>query len=225
MESIASADQFLAGPGPSARPRASWMLWLCQKSGIGLLREAKRHYKQKLTSRAGIFDVPNFRNWLGKGCFFTTIMFRTKARIEEVIDNISGYFMDLETTYYPEDKKKIRKSLNQMCETEMRLCLKLNIIFQKQIRVELGAKDGDRRVLTNYMLDEIDMRRQDPEAPWGVDRGGKIEGLRTTLATTGVDTTSIKVELGAKDGDRRVLTDYMVDEMDLGYNRRGLAQM
>ncbi|UYV62591.1 hypothetical protein LAZ67_2001247 [Cordylochernes scorpioides] len=35
----------------------------------------------------------------------------------------------------------------------------------------------------------------------------------------------IKVELGAKDGDRRVLTDYMVDEVDLGYNRRGLTQM
>ncbi|UYV65435.1 K02A2.6-like [Cordylochernes scorpioides] len=35
----------------------------------------------------------------------------------------------------------------------------------------------------------------------------------------------IKVELGAKDGDRRVLTDYMVDEEDLGYNRRELTQM
>ncbi|UYV84673.1 hypothetical protein LAZ67_X003059 [Cordylochernes scorpioides] len=35
----------------------------------------------------------------------------------------------------------------------------------------------------------------------------------------------IKVELGAKDGDRRVLTDYMVDEVDLEYNRRELAQM
>ncbi|UYV74713.1 hypothetical protein LAZ67_12000658 [Cordylochernes scorpioides] len=33
----------------------------------------------------------------------------------------------------------------------------------------------------------------------------------------------IKVELGAKDGDGRVLTDYMVDEVDLGYNRRGLG--
>ncbi|UYV82191.1 hypothetical protein LAZ67_21001303 [Cordylochernes scorpioides] len=33
----------------------------------------------------------------------------------------------------------------------------------------------------------------------------------------------IKVELGAKDGDRNVLTDYMVDAVDLGYNRRELA--
>ncbi|UYV64859.1 hypothetical protein LAZ67_3002190 [Cordylochernes scorpioides] len=57
---MASADQFLAGPGPSARPRASWMLWLCQKSGIGLLREAKRHYKQRLTSRAAY--LPFYRN-------------------------------------------------------------------------------------------------------------------------------------------------------------------
>ncbi|UYV66656.1 hypothetical protein LAZ67_4002457 [Cordylochernes scorpioides] len=35
----------------------------------------------------------------------------------------------------------------------------------------------------------------------------------------------IKVELGAKDRDRRVLTDYMVDKVNLGYNRRGLTQM
>ncbi|UYV80663.1 hypothetical protein LAZ67_19001307 [Cordylochernes scorpioides] len=35
----------------------------------------------------------------------------------------------------------------------------------------------------------------------------------------------IKVELGAKDGDRRILTDYMVDEEDLGDNRRGLPLM
>ncbi|UYV72264.1 ATP6V0B [Cordylochernes scorpioides] len=35
----------------------------------------------------------------------------------------------------------------------------------------------------------------------------------------------IKVELGAKDGNRRVLSDYMVDEVDLGHNRRGLTQM
>ncbi|UYV81501.1 hypothetical protein LAZ67_20001369 [Cordylochernes scorpioides] len=35
----------------------------------------------------------------------------------------------------------------------------------------------------------------------------------------------IKVELGAKDGDRRFLTDYVVDEEDLGYNRRERTQM
>ncbi|UYV74951.1 hypothetical protein LAZ67_12001885 [Cordylochernes scorpioides] len=34
-----------------------------------------------------------------------------------------------------------------------------------------------------------------------------------------------RVELGAKDGDRKVLTDYMVDEVDLGYNRQGHTQM
>ncbi|UYV64858.1 hypothetical protein LAZ67_3002186 [Cordylochernes scorpioides] len=162
---MASADQFLAGPGPSARPRASWMLWLCQKSGIGLLREAKRHYKQRLTSRAEVsasggsakrrfycinkhyetdnnkskhqskhwtspgerapkkvktsvsrkglqlvphlsyspylapcefFLFPNIKKWLGG---------KKISLNEEVINNISGYFMDLETTYFSEDKK------------------------------------------------------------------------------------------------------------------------
>ncbi|UYV64300.1 hypothetical protein LAZ67_3000200 [Cordylochernes scorpioides] len=33
----------------------------------------------------------------------------------------------------------------------------------------------------------------------------------------------IKVELGAKDGDRIFLTDYKVNEEDLGDNRRELA--
>ncbi|UYV81377.1 hypothetical protein LAZ67_20000992 [Cordylochernes scorpioides] len=35
------------------------MTWFCKKSGIGLLREAKRHYKQRLTRQAGYKNIAN----------------------------------------------------------------------------------------------------------------------------------------------------------------------
>ncbi|UYV76897.1 hypothetical protein LAZ67_14002326 [Cordylochernes scorpioides] len=129
--------------------------------------------------------------------------------------------------------------------------------FREQIKVEIGAKDGDRRVLTDYMVDEVDLgynRRglalmeqsgrgvfQYLSAPWKTFYSShKVQAVVVEAEwkawgcpyTKNEDTVTlrkfreqIKVELGAKDGDRRVLTDYMVDEVDLGYNRRGLALM
>ncbi|UYV64877.1 hypothetical protein LAZ67_3002244 [Cordylochernes scorpioides] len=69
----------------------------------------------------------------------------------------------------------------------------------------------------------------DESASTGSRGRGRVESLGISIlkkrrhSCTKKFREQLKVELGAKDGDRRVLTDYMVDEEDLGDNRRGLA--
>ncbi|UYV70042.1 hypothetical protein LAZ67_7001564 [Cordylochernes scorpioides] len=119
--------------------------------------------------------------------------------------------------------------------------------FREQIKVELGAKDGEIEVfLLVYMMDEMALS-QDGEfsstslhlvSPLKVlteyrQSWSRQSGKLGNVYTKNEDTVAlrkfreqIKVELGAKDGEIEVfLLVYMMDEMALRYDRRGLAQM
>ncbi|UYV63120.1 hypothetical protein LAZ67_2003210 [Cordylochernes scorpioides] len=148
--------------------------------------------------------------------------------------------------------------------------------FRKQIKVELGAKDGYRSFLLVYMVNEEDLGDNRRELALRAIRVGQLSsvclgievvekalGFKGTIVWTHIylprrsgdqqltqgigdlcqrsgkfgnvhtkneDTIAlrkfrkqIKVELGAKDGYRSFLLVYMVNEEDLGDNRRELA--